>query len=50
MYRGMVLLREKEQEVTVPMDDQPVMLFRDVVKVYPLPAGDVTHWMVCPSG
>jgi putative ABC transport system ATP-binding protein len=24
------------------MDDQPVMLFRDVVKVYPLPAGDVT--------
>ncbi len=23
------------------MDDQPVMLFRDVVKVYPLPAGDV---------
>jgi len=24
------------------MDPQPVMLFRDVVKVYPLPAGDVT--------
>jgi putative ABC transport system ATP-binding protein len=24
------------------MDDQPVMLFRDVTKVYPLPAGDVT--------
>ncbi len=24
------------------MDDQPVMMFRDVVKVYPLPAGDVT--------
>ena len=24
------------------MDDQPVMRFRDVVKVYPLPAGDVT--------
>ncbi|MFA6333824.1 MAG: ABC transporter ATP-binding protein [Methanoregula sp.] len=23
------------------MDDQPVMLFRDVAKVYPLPAGDV---------
>jgi putative ABC transport system ATP-binding protein len=28
--------------VTTSMDDQPVMLFRDVVKVYPLPAGDVT--------
>ena len=24
------------------MDNQPVMLFRDVVKIYPLPAGDVT--------
>jgi hypothetical protein len=24
------------------MDDRPVMMFRDVVKVYPLPAGDVT--------
>jgi putative ABC transport system ATP-binding protein len=24
------------------MDDRPVMVFRDVVKVYPLPAGDVT--------
>src|SRR5512137_162311 len=24
------------------MDEQPVMLFRDVFKVYPLPAGDVT--------
>jgi len=24
------------------MDDQPVLMFRDVVKVYPLPAGDVT--------
>jgi putative ABC transport system ATP-binding protein len=24
------------------MDDHPVMVFRDVVKVYPLPAGDVT--------
>ena len=24
------------------MDHQPVMLFRDVTKVYPLPAGDVT--------
>jgi putative ABC transport system ATP-binding protein len=24
------------------MDDQPAMMFRDVVKVYPLPAGDVT--------
>ncbi len=24
------------------MNDEPVMLFRDVVKVYPLPAGDVT--------
>jgi putative ABC transport system ATP-binding protein len=24
------------------MDEQPVMVFKDVVKVYPLPAGDVT--------
>ncbi len=24
------------------MSDQPVMVFKDVVKVYPLPAGDVT--------
>ena len=24
------------------MDEQPVMVFRDVVKVYPLPSGDVT--------
>jgi putative ABC transport system ATP-binding protein len=24
------------------MNDEPVMVFRDVVKVYPLPAGDVT--------
>ena len=24
------------------IDNQPVMLFRDVTKVYPLPAGDVT--------
>jgi putative ABC transport system ATP-binding protein len=24
------------------MDERPVMMFRDVVKVYPLPAGDVT--------
>jgi len=38
----MVLLPEKEQEVTTVADDQPVMSFRDVVKVYPLPAGDVT--------
>jgi putative ABC transport system ATP-binding protein len=37
----MVLLLEKE-EVTFPMDEQAVMSFRDVVKVYPLPAGDVT--------
>jgi putative ABC transport system ATP-binding protein len=28
--------------VTDRMDDQPVLMFRDVVKVYPLPAGDVT--------
>jgi putative ABC transport system ATP-binding protein len=38
----MVLLRQKEEEVTVSMDDQPVMEFRNVVKVYPLPSGDVT--------
>jgi putative ABC transport system ATP-binding protein len=38
----MVLLPEKEQEVTSVADDQPVMSFEDVVKVYPLPAGDVT--------
>ena len=38
----MVLLPEKEQEVTSVADDQPVMFFEDVVKVYPLPAGDVT--------
>jgi putative ABC transport system ATP-binding protein len=38
----MGLLPEKEQEVTASMDNTPVMLFRDVVKVYPLPAGDVT--------
>jgi putative ABC transport system ATP-binding protein len=38
----MVLLREKEQEVTVPMSEQPVMVFKDVVKVYSLPSGDVT--------
>jgi putative ABC transport system ATP-binding protein len=37
----MVLLLKKE-EVTLPMDEQAVMSFRDVVKVYPLPAGDVT--------
>jgi len=24
------------------MDEQPVMVFKDVVKVYPLPSGDVT--------
>ncbi len=24
------------------MSEQPVMVFKDVVKVYPLPAGDVT--------
>jgi len=28
--------------VTGPMNNEPVMVFRDVVKVYPLPAGDVT--------
>jgi putative ABC transport system ATP-binding protein len=32
----------EKKEVTIPMDNEPVMLFRDVVKVYPLPAGDVT--------
>jgi putative ABC transport system ATP-binding protein len=35
-------LPEKEQEVSGHADEQPVMLFRDVTKVYPLPAGDVT--------
>jgi putative ABC transport system ATP-binding protein len=38
----MVPLPETEQKVTAIMDDQPVMVFRDVVKIYPLPAGDVT--------
>ncbi|HUW85429.1 MAG TPA: ABC transporter ATP-binding protein [Methanoregula sp.] len=38
----MVLLRKKEQEVTASMNEQPVMVFKDVVKVYPLPSGDVT--------
>jgi putative ABC transport system ATP-binding protein len=38
----MVLLREKEQKVTLTTNEQPVMVFKDVVKVYPLPAGDVT--------
>jgi putative ABC transport system ATP-binding protein len=38
----MVLLREKEQKVTLTMNEQPVMVFKDVVKVYPLPSGDVT--------
>jgi putative ABC transport system ATP-binding protein len=38
----MVLLREKEQEVTATMNEQPVMVFKNVVKVYPLPSGDVT--------
>ncbi len=28
--------------MTARIDDQPVMVFQDVVKVYPLPAGDVT--------
>jgi len=28
--------------VTVPMSEQPVMVFKDVVKVYSLPSGDVT--------
>jgi putative ABC transport system ATP-binding protein len=35
-------LLKKEQEVNGRQDDPPVMVFRDVVKVYPLPAGDVT--------
>jgi putative ABC transport system ATP-binding protein len=38
----MVLLSEKEQKVTLTMNEQPVMVFKDVVKVYPLPSGDVT--------
>jgi putative ABC transport system ATP-binding protein len=38
----MVLIREKEQKVTLTMNEQPVMVFKDVVKVYPLPSGDVT--------
>jgi putative ABC transport system ATP-binding protein len=38
----MVLLREKEQKVTLTMNEQPVMVFKDVIKVYPLPSGDVT--------
>jgi putative ABC transport system ATP-binding protein len=38
----MVLLYKKEQEVTTSMNDKPVMVFNDVVKVYPLPSGDVT--------
>ncbi|MDD1700598.1 MAG: ABC transporter ATP-binding protein [Methanoregula sp.] len=38
----MVLLLQKEQEVTASMNEQPVMVFKDVVKVYPLPSGDVT--------
>jgi putative ABC transport system ATP-binding protein len=37
----MGILPEKEPEVTGPDSDQPVMVFRDVAKVYPLPAGDV---------
>ena len=28
--------------MTGPMNNEPVMVFRDVLKVYPLPAGDVT--------
>jgi putative ABC transport system ATP-binding protein len=28
--------------VTISMDEQPVMVFKDVVKIYPLPSGDVT--------
>jgi len=28
--------------VTTFMGDPPVMVFKDVVKVYPLPSGDVT--------
>ena len=42
LCRRLGVLPEKEQEVTSPMNDEPVMVFRDVVKVYPLPAGDVT--------
>jgi putative ABC transport system ATP-binding protein len=45
----MVRLPEKVQAVTLevtpvtmPTDDHPVLMFRDVGKVYPLPAGDVT--------
>jgi putative ABC transport system ATP-binding protein len=37
----MVLLPQ-EKEVTLPMADTPVMSFEEVVKIYPLPAGDVT--------
>jgi putative ABC transport system ATP-binding protein len=37
----MVLLSQEEETVTTPEDDQPVMVFSDVAKVYPLPAGDV---------
>jgi putative ABC transport system ATP-binding protein len=38
----MVLLPQEEEAVTPQeADDQPVMLFQDVAKVYPLPAGDV---------
>jgi putative ABC transport system ATP-binding protein len=38
----MVLLSEKDQKVTLTLNEQPVMVFKDVVKVYPLPSGDVT--------
>jgi putative ABC transport system ATP-binding protein len=37
----MVRVPQEEEAVTAQADDQPVMLFRDVVKVYPLKAGDV---------
>jgi putative ABC transport system ATP-binding protein len=38
----MVLLPQEEEAVTPQEEDgQPVMLFSDVAKVYPLPAGDV---------
>jgi putative ABC transport system ATP-binding protein len=37
----MVLLPQEEETVTTTEDDQPVMVFSDVAKVYPLPAGDV---------
>jgi putative ABC transport system ATP-binding protein len=37
-----VFLPEKEQEVTTFKGDPPVMVFKDVVKVYPLPSGNVT--------